>query len=890
MQGGRAPPGHPEGFMPAPANTDEFLAVVRKSGVLEESRLVPYLAQAEPTAARAGDPQKFAGLMVRDGMLTFFQAEQFLQGKWKRFNIGKYRVLERLGAGGMGLVFLAEHKLMRRRVALKVLPAAKADDTSSLERFYREARAVAALDHPNIVRAYDIDQDENLHFLVIEWVDGASLQEIVKRGGPMTPLRACHYMAASAAGLQHAHENGLVHRDIKPSNILVDRQGVVKILDMGLARFFNDTDDMLTRKFDENVLGTADYLSPEQVQDSHTVDGRADIYSLGATFHFCLTGEPPFPEGTVAQKLMWHQNRKPKLVTALRPEIPAGIAAIVEKMMAKDPADRFQSPAELAAVLAPWADDPIDVPTEQEVPSLSPAVAAGNTGSQSMTGRALTASGSMPIARPGLPPLPGNHPLAGGSSQRRAGTSPETMAATDRVMPSLPQTLATASPASVAPKPPVPETSRSLGDATIPSVGPPPLPDADPLSQFEMVPSRATQTQKRSSSKAKAIPPAVKPKARPADPATRRKLFYLIGGGVGVILVLILVLWLIFSKGKTPTPTTTNQPANSRKKHVVSHNPGPLGSRTIAEAIGRAGPRDTIVVDEAEWEETLTISKPPRGLTIESGEGKKTIWTPAKGSEGCISIEDVDDLIIRGVQFRPGSGSAWGVKVTGRAGNVRLEQLGFEGFRDSGVLLLASAGGEYKPIVVSDCRFVGTPATQAGVWFKAPESNFATKANQYIKVEGSRFDGPFTAAAILSDGSSIDVFVQNCRFASMENGVYVRQLTAEQKVFWTILSNTFFETAAGLRIGPAVVMSQSQANHKINVQKNLFVKSGQTVAFDAGPPDAPYLEASANARDGQTKDGPHMAGAAQIDSKDVNLKRDDPKFLVAPAGLAAGAK
>ena len=265
------------------------------------------------TQALPNEPGRLAGLLVRDGVLTHFQAEQFLQGKWRRFTIGKYKVLERLGSGGMGSVYLCEHKLMRRRVAVKVLPTAKAEDTSSLERFYREARAVAALDHPNIVRAYDIDQDDKLHFLVMEHVDGSSLQEIVKKAGPMDVLRACHYMRQAALGLQHAHETaGLVHRDIKPGNILVDRNGIVKVLDMGLARFFHDEEDMLTKKYDENVLGTADYLAPEQALDSHAVDIRADIYSLGATFYFCLTGRTPFAEGTVAQKLIWHQTRQPK--------------------------------------------------------------------------------------------------------------------------------------------------------------------------------------------------------------------------------------------------------------------------------------------------------------------------------------------------------------------------------------------------------------------------------------------------------------------------------------------------------------------------------------------------------------------------------------------------
>src|SRR6516165_9091925 len=311
--------------MPAPTTNDELLDLVRKSGVLEEKKLDAYLGKLRAAGPLPSEPSKLAGYMVRDGLLTNFQAEQLMLGKWRRFNIGKYKVLERLGAGGMGSVFLCEHKWMRRRVAVKVLPTARAEDPSALERFYREARVVAALDHPNIVRAYDIDQDEKLHFLVMEYVDGSSLQEIIKKVGPMSVERAAHYMRQSALGLQHAHESaGLVHRDIKPGNILVNRSGTVKILDMGLARFFHDEEDILTKKYDENVLGTADYLAPEQALDSHGVDSRADIYSLGATFYFILSGRTPFTEGTVAQKLIWHQTRQPKRIKEVRPEVPEG--------------------------------------------------------------------------------------------------------------------------------------------------------------------------------------------------------------------------------------------------------------------------------------------------------------------------------------------------------------------------------------------------------------------------------------------------------------------------------------------------------------------------------------------------------------------------------------
>src|SRR5437870_3602915 len=358
--------------MSAPATADELLGLVRKSGIIDDRRLATYV-EKERAAPPQIQPKDLAERLVRDGLVTHFQAEQFLQGKWRRFTIGNYKVLERIGAGGMGSVFLCEHKFMRRRAAVKVLPISQSKDPSALERFYREARAVAALDHPNIVRAYDIDQDENLHFLVMEYVDGASLQEIGKRVGPISIERACHYMYRSARGLLHAHESaGLVHRDIKPGNILVDRTGVVKILDMGLARFFHDEEDILTKKYDENVLGTADYLAPEQALDSHGVDIRADIYSLGATFYFCLSGKTPFSEGSVAQKLIWHQTRQPKTVRSIRPDAPAELIAVLEKMMAKDPDQRYQIPIEIAQALIPWTETPIPPPPEAEMPRLSP--------------------------------------------------------------------------------------------------------------------------------------------------------------------------------------------------------------------------------------------------------------------------------------------------------------------------------------------------------------------------------------------------------------------------------------------------------------------------------------------------------------------------------------
>ena len=294
-------------MMATPEDGKEFIDLVRKSDVADSKRLDGYLQQLRTPLPT--EPPRLAGQLVEAGLLTAYQAEQILQGKWKRFSIGKYRILDQLGKGGMASVFLCEHKIMRRRVAVKVLPSARANDPTALERFYREARAVAALDHPNIVHAYDIDQDESLHFLVMEYVEGDNLQDIVRQQGPLNVAQACHYIRQTAQGLDHAHQRGMVHRDIKPSNILVDRKGLVRILDMGLARFFRNDEQTLTKNFDENVLGSVDYLAPEQAEDSHDVDIRADIYSLGATFYFLLTGRTMFGEGTVPQKLMWHLQK-----------------------------------------------------------------------------------------------------------------------------------------------------------------------------------------------------------------------------------------------------------------------------------------------------------------------------------------------------------------------------------------------------------------------------------------------------------------------------------------------------------------------------------------------------------------------------------------------------
>lgn len=335
---------------------DNFLDLVRRSGLVERDQLSRALLQLNEGQApeAAADASQIAEHLVKAGLLTCWQRDKLLEGRHKGFFLGKYKLLDHLGTGGMSSVYLAEHVLMQRRVAIKVLPKNRVADTSYLQRFHREAQAAAALDHRNIVRAYDVDNDGDVHYLVMEYVEGRDLQAVVKEHGPLDYPVAADYIRQAAIGLAHAHEAGLIHRDIKPANLLVDRHHVVKVLDLGLARFAEDDKASLTVAYDENVLGTADYLAPEQAIDSHGVDSRADIYSLGCAFYYLLTGRPPFPEGTLPQRLMMHQKSPPPSITEKRPDAPADLVQICLKMMAKKPAARYQSATDVAEALADW--------------------------------------------------------------------------------------------------------------------------------------------------------------------------------------------------------------------------------------------------------------------------------------------------------------------------------------------------------------------------------------------------------------------------------------------------------------------------------------------------------------------------------------------------------
>jgi serine/threonine-protein kinase len=345
--------------MAAEIPIDVFFDLLQQSGLASDAQILALKAEFSEEGKKPENSRMLAEELVHRGLLTEWQADMLLQGKHRGFQLGPHRILRPLGQGGMSKVFLAEHEMMHRRCAIKVLPSKYQEDPDLLKRFQHEACAIAALDHPHIVRAYDFNKDvrygKEIHYLVMEYVEGQDLRRMVESQGPLDYRQAADFMAQAAEGLAHAHKSGFVHRDVKPANLLVDPNGVLKILDLGLARStFEGERAWESPEEGQSAVGTADYVAPEQVMDSRSVDGRADIYSLGHTFYYLLTGRRPFPKSTLVELLMAHRVEKPEPIMNFRPDVPLELVAIIDRMTAKSPAMRFQTAEEAAESLRSW--------------------------------------------------------------------------------------------------------------------------------------------------------------------------------------------------------------------------------------------------------------------------------------------------------------------------------------------------------------------------------------------------------------------------------------------------------------------------------------------------------------------------------------------------------
>lgn len=327
---------------------DQFTQSVVDSSLMSVEDVAAAVASVR-AEQRPADGEQLARLLVKLKKLSSFQAQQLYAGKGKSLVLGNYLILDKLGQGGMGMVLKARHRRMNRVVALKVLSPTVTKTPEAMKRFQREVEAAAQLQHPNIVTAYDADEVKETHYLVMEFVEGTDLSALVHSKGPLSVQQAVAYVLQAARGLEYAHTRGVVHRDIKPANLLLDQSGTVKILDMGLARLESagGQQDQLTGT--GQIMGTVDYMAPEQAMDTKSADARADIYSLGVTLWYLLTGRAVYEGDSVVQKLMAHQRNPIPALCSVCPQVSTELEAVFVKMIAKTPEARYQT---MTAVIA----------------------------------------------------------------------------------------------------------------------------------------------------------------------------------------------------------------------------------------------------------------------------------------------------------------------------------------------------------------------------------------------------------------------------------------------------------------------------------------------------------------------------------------------------------
>jgi serine/threonine-protein kinase len=396
---------------------EDLISALRGSKLFGSEQLEGIVRELAPLGADAAAMMR---QLLASRRLTRYQLKKLVHGKAAELRIGPYVVTDKLGEGGMGKVFRARRAAGgTETLALKVVRPALVANPVVCGRYAREVQAAGTLDHPNIVRLFDAGEDQGRFYLAMEFVDGIDLTRLMQLYGRLEVAEACEYARQAALGLQHAHEKGFVHRDIKPSNVVVAGErhlpqagepAVVKLLDLGLARAI-DPDDMvvpnLTR--DHTVVGTPDYMAPEQARDSKHPDPRSDLYSLGCALYFLLSGQVPFPRGGPIEKILAHQSQVPPPLRSLRPEVPAELAALVARLMAKHPEERAQTAGELAELLAPFARYPAGEPAvEVSVRDSAPHGAApsvGTVGGAGPSSSSLLDPGlALALAKEDLPP------------------------------------------------------------------------------------------------------------------------------------------------------------------------------------------------------------------------------------------------------------------------------------------------------------------------------------------------------------------------------------------------------------------------------------------------------------------------------------------------------
>lgn len=843
---------------------DSFLAVLKRSNLLTEGQVTAALEKfraANPTASVEAKP--FAEFLVRNKVLTVWQAEKVLQGKHKGFFLGRYRLLSLLGKGGMSSVYLAEHTVMKRRCALKVLPAKRVNDASYLGRFHREAQAVAALDHPNIVRAYDVDMTQDagidIHFLSMEFVQGKSLLELVQEKG-LIPIRdAVEYIRQSAQGLDHAHKAGLVHRDIKPGNLLITSGGVIKILDLGLARFFNDEEASLTVEHDEKVLGTADYISPEQAIDSHKVDHRTDIYSLGCTLYFLLTGHPPFNTGSLAQRLIAHQTKPAPKITAERPDVPASLIAIMDKMMAKKDIDRYQTAQDVADAMAAWLKQSAEVAVPVASKPAVATVAAAAPVPSAQSGNSESAKAAAPVAK-----------SRKGSSVVRGRTEPKAAQATSEAASDPFGFLNDLAIEPVAPSPPSPSdsgtarsSSKNLSQAAketaklstspteVVNQSDPPVDEPSVWDQafdpallnldqaapegpldFELGSSAPAPTPVSSDSVKLTKKPG---KSLSSFKPSKRFLYALL---LAAIPILATAAW-VFREYFGATAATTPDPGQATQAPVAPITPkkqatpelailevGPEGHfATVTEAINylrqnfqpltETDARTIQLKGGVSFPESIRIVNDgvthlPRNVTIRS-EGSTPAIVQGDGKQPVLTLQDVDTVIFEGITF-DGNAAPVAVKAGGYCPGTKLNALKVQNFTQSGVLFKDLNGGAGQEFLVDGLRITANHPDAVGV--RCVAAQFANTKS--VQLRNCRIVGPLKSG-LEASGFFWKTVVADSIFALCQSGVRFDGGLIDDVA---LVNNSFYKN------GQAISFSKLPGEDSKNLRLQQLVFSG----------------------------------------------------------------
>jgi eukaryotic-like serine/threonine-protein kinase len=792
---------------------DSFVNVIERSELLDTKTLQAALKEFQASNPGAPEGRPFAEFLVKKGLLTVWQADKLLQAKHRGFTLGRYRLLQLLGKGGMSSVYLAEHMVMKRRCAVKVLPARKAKNSAYLNRFHREARAVASLDHPNIVRAYDIDQVQDgsmeLHFLVMEYIQGKTLFEIVRTSGPLPVAKAVDFIRQAAQGLDHAHKAGLIHRDVKPENLILDRQGVVKVMDLGLARFYESDEEQLTVHQDERVLGTANYCSPEQAVDSHTVDARTDIYSLGCTIYYFLMGQPPFNTGTLAQRLMAHQTKEPPPIQSKRPDVSDEIVKIVRRMMAKSPVDRFQSMEEIFRALTNVLSS--NPPTEAAPGSPQPFSFESLTADQGpLATDAATSEGAGDFVFPDFAALSRSQAEHDTDSAEAALTSPrlndERSSDVERFFEQISDGgLST-------PDAPKPQSKTSKADS----------------SQRRSASAIAIESEPAVAEKEQS--PATEPErsSRVARSKSRPGIGKPVWIGAAVAAAIVGGLAIIFSMGPTkpPRPLLTggetellvgpNGHFATVTEAIDSIINRPHKARTIKVASGSSSPEQIVLNGKAG---NRTIKQ----LRIICESEPRAVLRPAKPGEPIAKLSDVEDLVIDGVVF-DAEGGPTAIGLSGFLVNSRITNSSIQNFKRTGVEGMNVNGYLGKPFVIERTTFEKADPSAVAIHWTA----ISPYRTSEIRVHQARFLGPLEAG-IEYVGPAWNTSTEHSIFHKLKSAVRFAQSNQDVQGL-EFDHNTFSSCDRGL-----VFAGQPAPDSSVRVQNNLFVlQAGPESVIETG--------------------------------------------------------